>query len=313
MKVYFADTAHPSLMERLAQAGFACLMPQALNAANASELLADAAGIVIRSKIKITAGLIEKLPQLRFIARVGAGMENIDVDFATKKGIVCLHAPEGNRNAVAEHALGMLLALMNNLLRADREVRQGIWKREENRGYELSGLTVGLIGYGNTGSAFAKLLAGFDLTVLAYDKYKTGFGGGYVKESTPERIYREADVLSLHVPLTQETTGLVGFEMLSRFKKPVYLINTSRGPCLKTVDLLEAIDKGMVKGAALDVLEFEDVSFEQLNAGAETYQKLLQSEKVILSPHIAGWTFESSRRMADVLLKKILELNLLPH
>jgi D-3-phosphoglycerate dehydrogenase len=312
MKVYFADTAHPSLMERLAQAGFDCLMPQALNAANASELLADATGIVIRSKIKITAGLIEKLPQLRFIARVGAGMENIDVDFATKKGIVCLHAPEGNRNAVAEHALGMLLALMNNLLRADREVRQGIWKREENRGYELSGLTVGLIGYGNTGAAFAKLLAGFDLTVLAYDKYKTGFGGGYVKESTPERIYSEADVLSLHVPLTQETTGLVGFEMLSRFKKPVYLINTSRGQCLKTADLLEAIDKGLVRGAALDVLEFEDVSFEQLNAGAETYQKLLQSEKVILSPHIAGWTFESSRRMADVLLKKILELNLLP-
>jgi D-3-phosphoglycerate dehydrogenase / 2-oxoglutarate reductase len=310
MNIVFADTAHPSLMERLTGAGFNCRLAEELSASNAHEVFKEADGIVIRSRILIPAGLIDQLPRLRFIARVGAGMENIDVEHATSKGIHCLHAPEGNRNAVAEHALGMLLALMNNLVRADQEVRQGIWRREQNRGHELSGRTIGLIGFGNTGSAFAQRLSGFEVRILAYDKYRHGFSCGQVEESGMDEIYENADVLSLHVPLNTETRNLVHAEMLNRFNKPIYLVNTSRGSCVNTKDLLEAMDRHQVIGAALDVLDFETTSFEQLSGEDAVFKRLLQSEKVILSPHIAGWTFESNRRMADILFEKIMALRL---
>jgi len=308
MKVIFADTTHPSLMERLINAGYQCWYAGNLNASNAPEVLADAQGLVIRSRIRLDAVLLDRLPNLKWIARVGAGMENIDVLHARKMGIVCLHAPEGNRNAVAEHALGMLLALMNNLNRADRELRQGIWRREENRGHELAGRTVGLIGFGNTGSSLARILSGFNVRILAYDKYITGFSGGNVEESDMDMIYRQADILSLHVPLAEDTRYLVNLEMLRRFQKPIYLINTSRGQCVDTAGLLMAIQEGLVTGAALDVLEFESSSFEQLSGENSTLSALLKSEKVLLSPHIAGWTYESNQKMADVLFEKILKL-----
>lgn len=248
--------------------------------------------------------------QLQCIGRAGAGMENINVAYAGSKGIKCVHAPEGNRVAVAEHALGMLLALMNNFLRADREVRSGIWKREENRGAELTGKTVGIIGYGNTGSSFAKVLQGFDVKVLAYDKYKTNFGGGHVKESTPEEIVENADIISFHIPLTAETRAMVNEKYLFSFAKKIWLLNTSRGPILDTAALVKALEHDRIIGAGLDVLEYESVSFENLTAEQlpEPFQKLRVSDRVILSPHVAGWTVESHRKIAEVLAGKIIEV-----
>jgi D-3-phosphoglycerate dehydrogenase len=230
-------------------------------------------------------------------------MENIDEEFATSKGIACLNAPEGNRQAVAEHALGMLLSLFNTLNTADLEVRQGLWKREENRGIELNGKTVGIIGYGHNGSAFADVLGGFGVKLLAYDKYKSNYSEKAI-ESDMQTIFNEADILSLHIPLTDETHHLVNDEFIQRFKKPFYLINTSRGQCVKTVDLLDAMQDGKVLGACLDVLEDEKTSFEKLENSVD-FQRLIQSKKVILSPHVAGWTKESKLKLAQVLLEKI--------
>ena len=236
-------------------------------------------------------------------------MEGIDVDYATRAGIKCFNAPEGNRNAVGEHAVGMLLALMNKMIRADDEVRNGIWKREENRGFELEGKTVGLIGYGNTGGAFARKLAGFDCSVLAYDKYKSGFSDEYVKEAGMDEIFSRSDVLSLHVPLTEETHYLVNTEYLQKFDKDIWLINTSRGKVVNTAELVNALDSGKILGAALDVLEYESLSFEGLqnNELPEPYRVLAASDKVILSPHVAGWTFESKVKLAETIVGKILQ------
>jgi D-3-phosphoglycerate dehydrogenase len=235
-------------------------------------------------------------------------MENIDVAYAESKGIKCLSAPEGNRDAVAEHALGMLLMLFNNLKRADAEVRQGIWRRAENRGIELAGKTIGIIGYGNMGSAFAKRLKGFDCKVLIYDKYKKGFGDEFVTECNMERIYSESDVLSLHVPLTEETKELVNADFIERFRKKIYIINTARGKCLNTTHLVDAMESGKIAGACLDVLEYETVSFENLNVSSlpEPMQYLIKSDKVILSPHIAGWTHESNYKISKILAEKMI-------
>jgi D-3-phosphoglycerate dehydrogenase len=248
---------------------------------------------------------------LKFIARVGAGMENIDVGYAASKNISCLHAPEGNRTAVAEQALGMLLGLMNNLFRANAEVRQGIWLREENRGYELEGKTVGIIGYGNMGGAFAQRLSGFNCRVLGYDKYKKGFGTALISEVGLEEIFSNADVVSLHLPLTPETKYFAAFEFFCRFRKPIWFINTARGQCLKTVDLVRAMREGIVRGACLDVLEYETSSFETIGRGLEgddlwAWNYLTTSDKVVFSPHIAGWTNESNQKMAEVLVDKIV-------
>jgi D-3-phosphoglycerate dehydrogenase len=310
MKILFIDSNHPLLHETLEKVGHTC----DLNYTWAKDEIVSNIhlydGIVIRSKIKITKDIIDKAVKLKFIARAGAGMENIDVLYAESKGIKCLHAPEGNRDGVGEHALGMLLGLFNNLCKADKEVRERKWIREGNRGVELSGKTVGIIGLGNMGSAFAERLKGFGVKVLAYDKFKKGFGNDFVIESTLEKLFSEADVLSLHTPITEDTQYMVNNAFINQFKKNIYIINTARGKCLNTADLVKNLKSGKVLGACLDVLEYEAVSFENLDASnlPEPFQYLIKSDKVVLSPHIAGWTFESHMKIAKVLAEKILEI-----
>lgn len=291
----------------LEEMGFACVYFENYSRADYLKIASDYVGFVVRSKIRLDKEILNAASQLRFIARVGAGMENIDIAYAEQKGIACLHAPEGNRDAVAEQAIGMLLALFNNLLRADRQVRNGVWEREANRGLELGGKTIAIIGYGNTGGAFARKLSGFNAKVLAYDKYKTGFSDKMVEEASMDRIFADADVLSLHVPLTSETTYLVDKDYLERFAKPIYLINTARGKVVNTTDLIAAIETGIVSGACLDVLEFEKSSFESLKPDhyPQAFKKLIALEQLVLSPHIAGWTKESAEKMAAVLAQKI--------
>jgi len=264
-------------------------------------------GVVIRSRIKLDKEFLDAAVNLRFIARAGSGLENIDVQHAKMLGVKCINAPEGNRDAVAEHAMGMLLSLFNHINTADREVRNGIWKREENRGVELLGRTVGIIGYGNTGQAFAKRMGGFGVLMYAYDKHKKSFGDSLVVETNMESIFQEAEILSLHVPLTEETHHLLDDKFFERLKNPIYLINTSRGQVVDTEALVWAIESGKVLGACLDVLEYEKFNFEQIENQEipETLQYLLNSDKVIFSPHVAGWTLESNAKMAHVLAEKI--------
>lgn len=309
-KILFIDTAHPILAAQLNEMGFQTDYFPDYNYDDYIQIISDYEGVIIRSKVPLNAGLLRAATSLKFIARVGAGMENIDAETAEALGIICLNAPEGNRNAVAEHALGMLLALMNHLLKVDAEVRNGIWIRAENRGFEIKGKTIGILGYGNTGSSFAKKLQGFEATILAYDKYKSGFGNEWVTESGMDQIFEEADILSLHLPLTDETQWLVDSMFLGRFRKPIYLINTSRGQIVRTADLVEALRNKTVSGACLDVLEFEKFSFEDIQQQQlpEVFQQLLRFPNVLLSPHIAGWTHESHRRMAEVLIEKIRNL-----
>lgn len=307
MKILFLDSNHPLLHETLQKAGHTCDLNYQWTKEEIINSIHLYDGIVIRSKIKITKEIIDKALKLKFIARAGAGMENIDVDYAESKGIRCLHAPEGNRDAVGEHAIGMLLSLFNNLCRANKEVREGKWIREGNRGIELMGKTVGIIGYGNMGSAFAERLKGFGVKVLAYDKYKRGFGNDFIIETTLDQILEQADVISLHTPLTEETHYMINDSFINNFKKNIYIINTARGKCLNTADLVKNIKSGKVAGACLDVLEYEVVSFENLDAAnlPEPFQYLIQSEKVMLSPHIGGWTIESNQKIARVLAEKI--------
>lgn len=309
-KVLFIDTAHPALKEGLENLGFVCDYFPNADLDDFIRLAPDYNGFIVRSRIALDEKILPKALQLKFIGRVGAGMENIDVGLAEKLGIHCLNAPEGNRDAVGEQAIGMLLALMNRLLIVDPEVRQGVWKRAENRGNEIMGKTVAIIGFGNTGGAFARKLSGFGATLLVYDKNKQDFPEPWVIATDMERIFAEADILSLHVPLTSETKYLVNADYLGRFKKPIWFINTSRGAVVNTTDLMKGIDSGSVRGACLDVLEFEKFSFEdiQLQQLPAVYQQLIASNKVILSPHIAGWTHESNIKMAEVLLAKIKSL-----
>ena len=306
-KILFVDDAHPVLKAELESMGFICDDFTGSTAADCRKVIGDYFGAVIRSKITFDAAMLDAATQLRFIARVGAGMESIDVVYAKSKGIVCFNSPEGNRDAVAEHAIGMLLSLLNNLNRADAEVRKGIWLREANRGTEIKDKTIGIIGYGNMGGAFAQRLKGFGCKVLAYDKYKTGFNDGFVTECDMETIFAETDILSLHVPLTEETRYLVDGNYINRFAKNFWLINTSRGPVVNTVALVGALKSGKVNGAALDVLEYEKTSFEAMDAGAfpEPLKQLVAFDNVILSPHIAGWTVESKYKLAKVLAEKI--------
>lgn len=307
-RILFLDTNHPVMLEMLRGAGLQCDEEYTLPKEEVQQRMAGYTGVVIRSRFKLDAAFIDASPNLKCIARAGAGMENIDVAYAEARGIACVHAPEGNRDAVGEQALGMLLALMNNLARADREVREGKWIREGNRGYELGGKTVGIIGYGNMGSAFAQRLRGFEVNVLVYDKYKTGFGNAFVQESSLERIFEEADVVSLHIPLTAETHCMVNDAFLGAFRKPIWLINTARGKVLETAALVKHLQKGTVRGACLDVLEYEKVSFEAIDATTlpEPMQFLIRSDKVLLSPHIAGWTFESHEKIGKVLAQKMI-------
>ena len=311
-KVLFIDSAHPFLRDQLEAMGFVCEAFEENNPEFYRQIANQYVGFVVRSKIPLDQTILPLATQLKFIARVGAGMENIDVPLAEKLGIACLNAPEGNRDAVGEQAVGMLLSLLNKLPQVDREVRQGIWRRAENRGTEIKGKTIGLIGYGNTGSVTARKLSGFEAEILAYDKYKSGFSNSFVKEATMEDIFELADIVSLHIPLTSETDYLVDHAFLSRFKKPIVLINTSRGRNVKTTDLIAALKSGKVTGACLDVLEFEKFSFEELKSDAlpAAFRELLALPNVLLSPHIAGWTHESHYKLSAVLVEKIKNLKL---
>lgn len=304
-RILCVDSTHPTLNELLIQSGFEIESMLALNRQEFLNTIGRFDGLVLRSKFQIDEEVIDAAGKCKVIARVGAGMEHIKVKYAESKGIACVHAPEGNRNAVAEHALGMLLMLLNKLHRADREVKQGIWKREENRGEELCGKTVGLIGYGNTGSTFAKRLRGFDIRLLVYDKYKNGFADDFVQECQMEDLFKEADILSLHIPLSDETHHLVERNFLKQFRKPIILLNTSRGNHVSLSDLADAMDNGQVKGAALDVLEIEHSSFEAMEHLPDAFKRLCLRDDVVLSPHIAGWTHQSNVRMAEVLAQKI--------
>jgi len=307
MQILFLDTVHSFLESHLVRMGYHCVdgttWPRDLVLEKAH--LFD--GIVIRSRIKVDRQLLDAATKLRFVARAGAGMENIDEVYAKQLGIRCLNAPEGNRDAVGEHAIGMLLTLFNRINIADQEVRNGLWLREENRGVELLGRTVGLIGYGNTGRALAKRMANFGVLTYAYDKYRKDYSDEYVIETGMGSIFEEAEIVSLHVPLAEDTYHLVDDEFFQRLHNPIYLINTSRGPVVDTAALVRAIESGKVVGACLDVLEYEGTSFENLNEGEvpEALNYLRKSPKVILTPHIAGWTYESHMKLSQVLMEKI--------
>lgn len=303
--VVFIDTVHPILWERLENSNFECLDASLMNFEACQKACSDAVGIVIRSRFRMDEKFLGEIKNLKFIARSGAGMENIDTDYCEARGIELFNAPEGNRNAVAEHALGMLLNLFRNINKGDREVRKGVWDREGNRGVELDGKTVGIIGYGNNGRAFTKKLSGFDVRVLVYDKYKEVPNLGQVEAATMAQIYAEADVVSFHIPQNEETLFWADVDFFKRFKKPIYLLNMSRGKIVRTAALLEALDSGRVLGACLDVLEFESSSFSDLDNN-QTLSRLLEHPKVLLSPHIAGWTHESYFLLSDVLADKIL-------
>jgi len=311
MRILFIDSNHPILHETLINAGHTCDLHYHWTKDEIAANIHLYDGIVIRSRIKLTKELIDKATKLKFIARAGAGMENIDVPYAESKGIACIHAPEGNKDAVAEHAIGMLLSLFNNLCRANIQVREGKWIREGNRGVELMGKTVGIIGYGNMGAAFAERLKGFGVNVLVYDKYKKNFGADTIIETSLEQLFQEADVVSLHTPLTDETKYLINDAFINHFKKNIYIINTARGKCLNTADLVKNLNSGKVLGACIDVLEFEAVSFENIDATStpEAFKQLIESDKVILSSHIAGWTQESNEKIAKVLAEKILQIH----
>ena len=307
MKALFIDSNHPIMHQTLEANGITCDLFYDKSADELKALIPNYEAIVIRSKFKITKEIIDSTSKLKCIGRAGAGMENIDVEYAESKGIKCVHAPEGNKDAAGEHAIAMLLSLFNNLNKADKEVRKGIWLREENRGIELGGKTVGIIGYGNMGSSFAKRLQGFDCNILVYDKYKKGFGTETIKETTLDEIFEKADVVSLHTPLTSETNYFINSSFISNFKNNIYIINTARGKCLNTADLVEALKNGKVLGACLDVLEYEKVSFENIDTSniPAPLSYLFESEKVILSPHIAGWTHESNVKIGKILAEKI--------
>ena len=304
-KILIVDDLHPVFKEEAARLGYQCDDHPDFSKAQTLAVIADYTGLVIRTKFQVDRDIIDAATGLKFIGRAGAGMDNVDEEYAASKGILCINAPEGNRDAVAEHAIGMLLALMNNLRKGDQEIRSGIWDREGNRGWELKGKTVALIGYGNTGQAMARKLSGFDVEVIAFDKYKTGYSDAYVREMSMEQVVKKADVLSFHIPLTRETKQMVNDEYLFHFRKPVFLINTSRGEIVKTQAVLDAIKSGKILGAGLDVLETE--KFPAL-AQMPWHEELIANPKVLLSPHVAGWTFESYYKISVVLAEKLKNL-----
>jgi len=309
MKILFIDSTHPLLPKLLEDAGFKCdLLTSMKNKEEYLAIISNYDGCIIRSKFYIDSDFLDHAVRLKFIGRVGSGMESIDVKAAESRGIVCLNSPEGNSDAVAEHAIGMLLSLFNNLHKADSEVRIGKWLREDNRGVELGSKTIGIIGFGNVGSAFAEKLSGFRCKILAYDKYKTNYAPDYVQEVDYETICKQADVVSFHVPLTSETKYMANQRFFDNCKNGVYIINTSRGKVLETSALVKAMKSGKVSGACLDVIEYEQVSFENLSSVNPDFEWLCKSDRVILTPHIAGWTHESNIKLSTILADKIIQL-----
>lgn len=307
IKILHLDSNHPLLWQQLEEAGFNNEADYTSTKEEVEAKIQNYHGIVIRSRFKIDRTFLDKAKNLQFIARVGAGLESIDCDYAISKGIHLIAAPEGNKNAVGEHALGMLLSLMNKLNRADRLVREGKWIREGNRGFELEHKTIGIIGYGNMGKSFAKKLQGFDVKVLCYD-IQENIGDQNATQVSLKEIQEKADVLSLHIPWTPETDKMVNAEFIYSFAKPFWFINTSRGKNVVTADLVDALKTGKILGAALDVLEYEKLSFENLFIDSEkpaAFNYLLEAENVLLTPHIAGWTYESHEKLAQTIVNKI--------
>ena len=302
--ILIVDDIHPIFIEQAEAMGYQCDYKPAITPAEALQVIGNYTGLVVRSKFLLNREYLDAAVNLQFICRAGAGMDNIDEAYAAEKNIRLINAPEGNMDAVGEHATGMLLSLMNNFNIADAQIRAGNWKREANRGFELKGKTVGIIGYGFMGKSFACKLSGFDVNVIAYDKYKTGFSDKYAREVSMEEIVKHSDVLSLHVPLTSETNGLVNDEYLFHFKKPIFFINTSRGKTASVKAVLNAIKQGKILGAGLDVLEVE--KFPSL-AEQAWFEELRQSGKVLLTPHVAGWTFDSYRKISEVMAEKLKE------
>ena len=309
IKILHIDSNHPLLWDQLEQAGFTNEADFTSTKQEVENKIENYHGIVIRSRFKIDKIFLDKATNLQFIARVGAGLESIDCDYATQKGVHLIAAPEGNANAVGEHALGMLLSLFNNLNKANSEVKSGHWKREANRGHELEGKTVGIIGYGNMGKSFAKKLRGFDVTVLCHD-ILPNMGDINATQVSLSELQERADVLSLHTPWTPETDKMINLDFINQFKKSFWLINTARGNSVVTADLVEGLKSGKIIGAGLDVLEYEKLSFETLFEGEKpaAFEYLLQAENVLLTPHIAGWTFESHEKLAQTIVDKIKNL-----
>lgn len=301
MKILVADRTHEVLPQRLREAGFEVSVEPDHDYESLVHAAQGCEGLVVRSKVNIDSAFVDRVPSLKCIGRVGAGMEAIDVDYAEAHGVRCLNSPEGNRDAVGEHAVGLLLALLNNIARADAEVRRGMWQRESNRGYELGPLTVGIIGYGNMGQSFARRLSGFGCRILSYDKY-------HPANASLAEVQHEADVVSFHVPLTEETRHYLDATFISNMAKPFYLINTARGAVVDTKALVAGLESGKVRGAALDVLEYENMKADGLGDMPPSMQYLMRSPRTVLTPHVAGWTVESKYKLAAVLADKIIEV-----
>lgn len=304
MKILIIDEMHLSIVKMLEKEGHQVTYSPKITRSEILKQVGNVEGLIIRSKTPMDRELLEKAINLKFIGRAGAGLDQIDLDYLVEHGIKLFHAAKGNRDAVAEHAIGGLLALFNHVIKADSEVRKGVWDREGNRGHELMGKTVGIMGYGNMGKSFAKRLKGFGVRVLAYDKYKLDFGNELVEEVNWEKLKAEADILSIHVPLTPETRNFFTLEELKSFSKPFWLINTARGEVISFESLNAALDQGILRGAVLDVLENE--KFQKFTPEQKSeFEKLAVRENVVFSPHVAGWTFESYEKINQVLLKKI--------
>ena len=304
MKILIIDEMHESILPMLEKEGHEVVYSPAIKRDEIIACVAGFDGLIIRSKTPMDRELLEKATKLKFIGRAGAGLDKIDLEYMAERGIRLFHAAKGNRDAVAEHAVGMLLALFNHVEKADQEVRKGIWDREGNRGHELMGKTVGIMGYGNMGKSFAHRLRGFKVNILAYDKYKMDFGDDFVQEVMWEKLKAEADILSIHVPLTSETKGFFTLKELQSFAKPFWLINTARGEVVSFKTLNEALDQGILRGALLDVLENE--KFQKFTSAQKAeFEKLARRENVLFSPHVAGWTFESYQKINKVLAKSI--------